>query len=1153
MVHLTLTLLGPFQATVDGRAVTGFPTDKARALLAYLALNADRPHSRATLAALLWPELSAEAAPRNLRKTLHRLRLALDTAAPGLADQVVRITRQTVQFDVTLCTVDVVSVRALLAASAAHPHRQLAHCPPCLERLARAVALYRGEALNGLALADAPEFEEWLLLEREALLRQALGALSVLADADTRRGAYAQAQAYAARQLALDSYREEAYRQAMRALTLAGQQSAALAQYDVCRRLLAETLGVEPEPETVALYGQIQQGLLPGADTGSGSPRQGAVPLVHLPPQITPFIGRARELQQIQERLLDPACRLLTVLGAGGMGKTRLSIQAAHQLAATSDVVDDITFISLVEVSDAAALPGALAAGLGLPPDATRAPWQRVLDYLRAGAHLLVLDNAEHLLSAAPLLAELLVAAPGTRLLVTSRAPLALRAEWRLPLDGLELERSEQTGGATAEADEADAVRLFVQAARRARPDFALTAAVAADVGRICRLAQGMPLALEIAAGWTRALDCGAIADEIARNMAFLVSPMRDAPARHRSIEAVFAQSWRLLAPDDQGRLARLSVFRGAFSLEAAGAVAGVSALDLATLLDTSLLRHAGNGWYELHDLVRQFAARQLDARAGSSSPSDQGIATQQRHSDYYLRLVATQEPSLHGAEPRTAVATIQREWGNIHAAWQWAAEQRRVETLIASLDALARFYDVTARFADAESLLGRALARVQAEPDGEPDGAAAPPQPGAPLVALAVRLRVWQGHFQERQSRLDAALANGEAALSQAVAGDDAQGQALAHHLLGAVLPHRGEFEQAARHLRLAVAHFTASGRHGSQRGLAAALLGLGIAQWRHGAYDQAVLDLTQARAAFGALGDSAGLARVASALGGVRFEQGQVDQALALAHEAARLYAAVDDRRSMAATAGNLALVYGRLGQYERALEHNQRDVETCRALGDRHGAATALENRATLYAEMDDLDHALACSEEAVRLEEALGNSWERARHLASIGGLALRQGAPARARALVEEALPVLRAHGAPYYLLMPLHDQAEALYRLRQWTAAAATCREALALAEELSQGEDVLRCRVLGALIAFARGETDAAPAALEALLREADEPADQALLHDALWRMGRGQRHAQAAVTLYQDLSERAPRATYRSRLEELRAALRDRPNLPV
>jgi len=1141
MAHLTLALLGPFQATVDGRTVTGFPTEKARALLAYLAVEADRPHPRATLAALLWPEMPDEAAMSNLRKTLHRLRQALDAPAPGLADRVVRITRQTVQFDVTLCAVDAASVRALLEASAAHPHRQLARCVPCLERLAHAVALYRGELLSGLALADAPEFEEWLLLEREAALQQALRTLSTLADAETLRGAYEQAQAYAARQLALDPCREEAHRQAMRALALAGQRSAALAQYAACRRRLDETLGVEPETETVALYERIQQGRAPdGADAEPGQPPLGAVPLVHLPPQVTPFIGRARELRQIQERLLDPACRLLTVLGGGGMGKTRLSIQAAQQLAATSDVVDAITFISLAEVSDADALPGALAASLGLPPDATRDPWQRVLDYLRPGAHLLVLDNVEHLLSTAPRLAELLATAPGTRLLVTSRTPLALQAEWRLPLEGLELERPEQTGGATAEAVAADAVRLFVQAARRVRPDFALTPAVAADVERICQLVQGMPLALEIAATWTRALDCGAIADEIVRDMAFLVSSLRDAPARHHSVEAVFAQSWRLLAPDDQERLARLSVFRGAFSLAAAGAVAGVSMLDLAALLDTSLLRHAEGGWYELHGLVRQFAARQLAALAGASSPA---ATTQQRHSDYYLRLVAAQEPSLYGAEPRAAVAAVQRHWGNVHAAWQWAAEHGRLETLTTSLDALARCYEVTARFAEAESLLGQALTQVQAALDSAP-------QPGAALAALAVRLRVWQGQFQERQSRLDAALASGEAALSQAAARDDPEGQALAHHLLGAVLPHRGEFEQAVRHLRLAVAHFAASGR---QRWLAAALLDLGIVQWRRGVYDRAVEEFQQARVAFGAVGESAGLARVASALGGVRFEQGRLDEALALTHEAARLYDAVDDRRNMAATAGNLALVYGRLGQYERALAHNQQDLETCRALGDRHGTATALENRATLYADAGHLEEALACSEEALRIEEALGNAWERARHLASIGALALRQGADARALALFEEALPVLRAHGAPYYLLAALQDQAEALYRLRRWDAAAAACAEALAFAEELGQRDDVLRCQVLGALVAFARGETIAAPGVLEALLREADEPADQAMLHYELWRMGQGEQHAQSAVALYQELFERAPRAAYRIRVEELRAVVGDRPGLPV
>lgn len=1042
MSHLTLSLLGPFQATGAGQTVADIPTAKARALLAYLALNADRPHARATLAALLWPELPDEAALSNLRKTLHRLRLALDAPAPGLADRVLRLTRQTVRLDLSHCTVDVIHMRTILETSLAHPHRQLVRCGPCLERLAEAAELCGGELLAGLALSDAPEFEEWLLLEREATHQQELLVLAALAEADTLRGAYSQAQAYAARQLAIDPCREEAHRQTMRALALAGQRSAALAHYATCRRLLAELLGVEPEPETVALYERIQQGQ--GLDSAEIEPP--ATPRVHLPPQATPFVGRVHELQQIQEHLADPDCRLLTVLGAGGMGKTRLAIQAARQVAATGDLLDTITFISLVEVRDADALPEALAAELGLPPDATRAPWQQVLDYLRTGAHLLVLDNAEHLLAAAPRLAELLATAPTVRLLVTSRVPLALQAERRLHLEGLALEPA----GTTGDVPDADAVRLFVQAARRVRADFALTPAVAESVMRICRLVRGMPLALEIAASWTRALECDAIADEIAHNVDFLVSPLRDVPERHRSVEAVLMQSWRLLAPAAQALLARLSVFRGTFSLEAAGAVAGATLLDLAVLLDTSLLHHAAGGSYELHDLVRQFAARQLAGMAGEPD------ATGQRHGDYYLRLVAAQEPALYGATPRTAVASLQRHTGNFHAAWQWAAEHGCIEALAASLDGLARFHEVTARFADAERLLDQALGSVQAAPDAS---------------ALWVRLLVWQGQFQEHQSRVDAALATGQAALRLAEERDDPEGQALAHHLLGVVLPHRGAFAQAAEHLRLAVEQFTASGH---QRWLAASLLGLGIVQWRSGAYEQAVGELQAARVAFGAVGDSAGLARVASSLGGVRYEQGQYEQALALTQEAARLYAAVDDRRGMATTAGNLGLVYRRLGLYEQALEQNQQDLETCRALGDRHGVATVLGNRASIYADLGDLERAVACSLEALEIEEVLGNTWERARHLANLGGLALKQDAPDRALALIEEALPVLHAHGARYYLLLALQDQAEALYRLGHAARAAAACAEALALAEEIDQPEAIQRCRALSTLLTTA-------------------------------------------------------------------------------
>jgi DNA-binding SARP family transcriptional activator len=256
-MRLSLSFLGPFQVTLDNQAAT-FATDRARALLAYLAVEADRPHRRETLAALLWPDRPEATARRNLSQTIVRLRRAIDDyhASPPF----LQITAKSVQFNAAAAELDVACFERLLAACATHAHPDVSSCPACVERLREVASLYWGEFLQGLFLADSQLFEEWALFKREQLHRQALDALHTLALHYESQGDYERATRYAARQLALEPWREEAHRQLMRALVWGGQRGAALAQYRICCRALAGELGVEPAPETTALYERIRQG-----------------------------------------------------------------------------------------------------------------------------------------------------------------------------------------------------------------------------------------------------------------------------------------------------------------------------------------------------------------------------------------------------------------------------------------------------------------------------------------------------------------------------------------------------------------------------------------------------------------------------------------------------------------------------------------------------------------------------------------------------------------------------------------------------------------------------------------------------------------------------------------------------------------------------
>jgi WD40 repeat protein/DNA-binding SARP family transcriptional activator len=405
MTTLTLHCLGTLQATVETTTAVLFPTDKIRGLLIYLALNPG-PHRREGLAALFWPDLPQALAANNLRVTWHRLRQALDQAHPGTANTLLISTRQTLQIDAHAVQVDAIRMHQLLAACATHPHAQLSTCEACLTRLTQAVDLYRDELLAGFGLDDAPAFEEWLLLQREQLHQQALMALDSLVTAYETQGDDLLAHRYASRQLALDPYREAAHRQLMRILARRGLQSEALAQYERCRRLLGQELGMEPTAETIALAEQIRASGV-DAQPAASEPRAPAEQPAQRPtaawleaPEIPKVYGRETELAALERWLLYERCRVVALLGIGGVGKTTL---AAAMVKAVSHLFEVVIWCSLLNALPPDELfqdllhrlPAEAPIDLPATQDAQLA---RLLDCLRQRRCLLVLDNLESIL-----------------------------------------------------------------------------------------------------------------------------------------------------------------------------------------------------------------------------------------------------------------------------------------------------------------------------------------------------------------------------------------------------------------------------------------------------------------------------------------------------------------------------------------------------------------------------------------------------------------------------------------------------------------------------------------------------------------------------------------------------------------------------------
>lgn len=646
MPRLSLSLLGSCQATLDGRPIAGFESDRVRALLAYLAVEAGRPHRRDKLVGLLWPDWPEPSASTNLRNALSNLRKAIGDREATFP--VLLVDRETIQFNPAGdAWVDVLAFQTLTV-----PQQPA-------ERLSEGSTLYRGPFLEGFGLKDSAAFEEWVTATREQLERRCLAALAQLAEQFEGAGDPAKACEVAWRALDLAPWQEESHRRLMRLLALSGQRSAAPAQFETCRSVLKRELGVEPAAETTRLYEQIRDGAMESGRAGervsrstSDSPplAHSPVPLLsHLPTWLTPFVGRRGLVAEGRRQLLAPDCRLLTLVGPGGSGKTRLAVEAASDLV--SAFPQGVHFVPLAAVQAPDSIVPAIGQALGFTFREREDPRQQLLGFLRAKTLLLILDNCEHLLnhvdapsanSATAIICDIVQTAPGVKLLVTSRASLNIEGEQLLPVGGMGLPKGARTS--LSEALESGAVQLFVQAAQRGQPAFRLTDENLAHVLAICQWVDGLPLGIVLAAAWLRLLSPAEVVAELeGQGLDFLESDRTDAPERQRSLRAAFDYSWRLLSAREREVLAGLSVFRGGTTYIAAYEVTGATLCDLLSLANSSLLERTPGGRYVLHELLRQYAEEQLDAMV------DGGRGVRDRYAACYATALARWTAELKG------------------------------------------------------------------------------------------------------------------------------------------------------------------------------------------------------------------------------------------------------------------------------------------------------------------------------------------------------------------------------------------------------------------------------------------------------------------------------------------------------------------------
>ena len=962
MSELRTYFLGPLRVTRDDKSITGFESDKMRALLAYLIIEADRPHRREALAALLWPDQLEAAARQSLRQAIYVLRNALGAVGPATSPLLV--TRQTVQLNPAVdISCDVRQFNELLVACKAHKHQppeyaNPSQCAECVERLQKATDLYKGDLLQGFAVNDSREFEEWMLLERETHHRQMMYALERLADYYEEVGEHEQSLRFAQWQLRLEPWREEAHRQAMRLLSRTGQRSAALAQYEACRQALAEELGLEPARETTALYERIRDS---EAEHHIEYPLVGAS---FLPISSTPLIGREAEVTAVVEQLLREDVRLLTITGPGGVGKTRIAIQAASDLRA--HFADGAYFVNLAPLTDPGLVVYEIASALGVKEMPGKTEMESLVTYLRGKRVLMLLDNFEQIAEAAPFVAQLLRSTSGVKALITSRIALGLRGTREFPVRPMSLPDRNHLP-ALERLTGYEAIRLFAERAAALKPGFEISRDNAPAIVEICHRLDGLPLAIELAAARIKVLSPQAMLARLQNHaleraarpeerrgsegrLQLVAGKDRDVPTRQQTLRNTIDWSYNLLDEAERTLFQRMATFHGGRTLRAIQSVCGTHqmrsvefrvpaervrntgaetiphsefrtphALDLLdeveSLISKSLLQqmegHDEEPRFWMLETIHEYAREKL-------WESGEEEELRRRHARYFMELVEEAAPHLKQKDQAGWLQQLEDEHDNIRAAFRWAREcgeagdSEAAEIGLRLAIGLERFWEVRVHLREGLERTARMLAI------GRPGG------------ALRARALMVAGGLAD-------------------ICGDYALARSM--HEESIVI---------WREL-------------GDKRSLIDALQALGNVYFNQADFEKARLYFEEGLHVEQELGERRAGAHY---LGVVMYELGDFAAAGTFLEQELELQREIGDTRRVALALANLGLVAYEQGNYELALSRHKESLAIRRTLGAKRGYVFSLEGLAMVYRAVGRPELAARLWGAAQALRDAMG---------------------------------------------------------------------------------------------------------------------------------------------------------------------------------
>jgi predicted ATPase/DNA-binding SARP family transcriptional activator len=952
--QLFIYLLGNFSVWLGTEQVSeeAFERRKPRQLLKLLALQHEFRLHRDQVLEILWPDLPLESASSQLHKAVHQIRRAFATAnATTSPEKLLEVKEGELRLWAPAGVMTDVTQFMTLSKQSLQTQ--------ALHELERAAAEYRGDLL------PSDLYEDWTIDTRDALRERAATLFKHLAEVYAKDSEFVKAEESYQLALSKDATQEDIHRALFALYAKQGNKVGLGQAFERYRRILRSELDEEPSPEMTALYQRLLNSV-------------GDVPVVftqipnQLPPVATPLIGRDAELALIADDLAHPNCRLLSVVGTGGVGKTHLALEAAHRVSFR----DGVFFAPLVAINLPNIFITAMTDALGVSLTGRKSAKAQLLDYLRDRELLLVLDNFEHLLGHSEVLLELLQQAPRLKLLVTTRERLQVKEEWVVSLEGLAYPPSPE---AKRLAD-FPAVQLFLNCARRVEPALELRSQLDA-VAHIARLVDGLPLALELAAAWVKVLQCSDIAKELERNLDLLTTSLKNVPERHRSVQAVFEHSWSLLSEEDRKLYARLSVFGSSFTLEAAKEIAGATLPRLSELLNKSLLRFV-EGCYTAHHLLRQYAAEKLSQDVAKAS-------IRQKHALYYSQQLSEQAPFLKGGQQKTVLQQVALELDNIRLAWNWAFETGDAETINRSLEGVWLLVELRGWFQDGAEAFSRVLSFLALHPED------------LPLLRAKAYARLGRCHLRLGQ------ITEAQTALKQSleILVLDVGERAFILNNLGLIAKARDDLSKAQEYFTESLELYR---RVADAWGIANVLNNLGDVSFALNHLAEAQQFYQESLELYRERQDLRGMGLVFVNLGSVFEQQGNLREAkrlfsssLETAQELADPYV---ENRALTRLA-QLAITTKQLAE---AKDHYQQSFDLARVMGNRADAAHAARQLGHTAIELGDWNDAEAYLNQSLTLFRKLADRVQIVRGLEELAGLYAQMGQQERALELQSEA-------------------------------------------------------------------------------------------------------------------------------------------------